>query len=640
MMLYKKSLNKMGCLSVIIALTIIAFGFSVEAEVNINDTFDGGTYVTNGYYSMNSVQGADVINGVMRITATNYNSVNANVSKTFSNVTGGTLVLEFDYTATNTFPSGSSGTMDWIRLSNGATINAKVNVSGTTADKFKVGNSTMTAIGDSATTVMAANTLNHWKFLFDITAGSIEVQKDGATLKTVANAFTAGSTINKLTFGAYVGTSVPTMDFDNVKLYTVGNEGTPIINDTFESGTLTSNGYSGDKAISIQNGSMDFIYNLSSAAYISAEKRFTTPVTSGRLVVEVDVAVYTSDGTTRTYPYSPAGIVQFLEGTTSRGNITVGGSRGVDFKVNNTTTIATGTTANYWTANTPTTIKIIYDRDLGKINVYRKESGNYILQNAIPITNASYGNVDRVKFSNYRTTGTTKFDNIKIYTIDALNVSFTSITNNATDVRTDANFTINFNNSTLLNPLDEGTLNGIKVTKGLENIDVATSVALNTVNSVNNQCVVSFPAGLEPMISYKLVIPDTIKDTIGQSLSNSQIINFTTEKSAFSITTPSFYDQNNVQLNYNALNGVANLNAKINIDNFSPEQRQVTLVFMIYDQNNALKKATYKSVTVQSNQSQFECTANIDLTGLNEAGLYAKAFVWESLSKLNTYEIN
>jgi hypothetical protein len=434
---FMKKLGMSFTVLFIILSMMLANVICASAAVVINDTFDGGTYATNGYKTVASYgrSGLDIINQKLRITAENVSGGStAKYAKDIASVNSGTLTLTFDYIGTGNHPGNTSTGTDWVSFSNGTTNVFKVNVKGTTAANitYTVGTGSATAMVGT-TAVFLANTNIRFKFVLDFTNSTVDIYRstNGGVSYTSWFSGTGISltAINKIGFATY-GSAGATIDYDNINL---SNDANPIFNDTFDSGSIYTNGYYLDNMMSstVYNGNMIIANKVSTASSsyldrVLTENIATGGANTGKLVVEYDVSYYNdSVAGTRTYPYTdmvgfyntaatPAKIISLYNSASSNN------SNGIRINSNTGTYISTNSTANFWTDTSPITIRLVVDRAASKLDVYKKVSGVFNLVNTANLTFTA-NTISRVRFfGTYGTNVRTEFDNIKIYTIDGV----------------------------------------------------------------------------------------------------------------------------------------------------------------------------------------------------------------------------
>ena len=181
----------------------------------------------------------------------------------------------------------------------------------------------------------------------------------------------------------------------------------------------------------------------------------------------------------------------------------------------------------------------------------------------------------------------------------------TSISDGEENVPADASLSMNFSDIPV-----EQTLTGIVVTDSDGN-SVPYEVTAN-----DKSAELFFSAGLKFNEEYTVNIPDTIKNSAGDSMI-ARSFSFVTESPIFSTGVP------NVNVSGN--------NAQISVDvtNNGTTNKEICVLTVVYDQQNKVAKMVNNTFEIPVGMND-AVTATVDVTGISSP--YVKAYVWNGVN--------
>lgn len=196
----------------------------------------------------------------------------------------------------------------------------------------------------------------------------------------------------------------------------------------------------------------------------------------------------------------------------------------------------------------------------------------------------------------------------------------------ANKVRTDSSLKLLFSDE-----LDAATLSGIKVSDENGNAVVCDIIQDEEDKKLYE---IYFPAGLLYDTSYKLSVSNEVKSISGKEFGAYEK-EFITEALPFYIRSVLYYNENNKKIAADALSGVISLTNLILFSNNSGMEKQVTVLNLIYDENNRLLKLDNTVQTVEKGSNKY--TISIDLADIENAS-YVKTYIWDSVEGMINIE--
>lgn len=197
-----------------------------------------------------------------------------------------------------------------------------------------------------------------------------------------------------------------------------------------------------------------------------------------------------------------------------------------------------------------------------------------------------------------------EFDYIRLWDSD-VRISSTNIKSGAVDISNDTDFVIDFSKR-----IDKNTLSGITVSDEDGNV-VPTEI---TLEDDSRRAVLYFTAGLKYAEQYTVFIPNTVRDTDGKTMNETNITFSTQEKPLL------------VERQEAAING-GKAKASARVCNTGAQDKPICILLLIYDENGMVVKITNSSYTVSAGQTA-EITAECDAG----AGTSAKTYVWNGVT--------